>query len=80
MSKKKTAAAWCMYLGPTIRGVVRKGQIFSKPAAEVQEELKKLPPEAASLIVDGKNLPQARQDLKEQASALRHYYDSLTKR
>ena len=81
MSKpKKPAAGCCMYLGPTIGGVIRAGQIFGKPAAAVRKSLKNLPAKAAPLIVDGDDLPQARADLRAQDSALRYYYDSLTKR
>lgn len=79
MSKPKKSAV-SMYLGPTIRGVIHTGQIFGKPAAEVRKALKNLPVKAAPLIVDGDDLPQARADLKAQDSALRYYYDSLTKR
>ena len=93
MSEKKSASkkgekkpavkkdAWCMYLGPTIRGVIHASQIFPKSAAEVREMMgEKLPENAAPLIVDGEHLPTARQEIKVQGTALRHYYESLKRR
>lgn len=82
-TEKKTAAkdAVCMYLGPTIRGVIRHNQIFPKAAAVVREELaNKLPEGAAALIVDGNKLPEARQEMREPGSALLHYCESLKRR
>lgn len=73
--------AWCMYIGPTIRGVIHASQIFPKSAAEVRESFGgKLPENAAPLIVDGEHLPTARQEIKVEGSALRHYYESLKRR
>lgn len=81
--EKKTKAAnkWCMYLGPAIRGVIRQSQIFAKTAAEVRTEMgDKLPAAAASLIVDGADLPSARQELRTPGTALHYFYESLNKR
>ena len=72
---------WCMYIGPAIRGVIRQSQLFTKSAAEVRKELgEKLPANAAPLIVDGADLPSARQELRTPGSALHHFYNSLQKR
>ena len=77
----KPANKWCMYLGPAIRGVIRQSQIFPKSAAKVRAELgDKLKPAAASLIVDGADLPSARQELRTPGTALHHFYESLNKR
>ena len=73
--------AWCMYIGPTIRGLIRQSQIFPKSAAEVRAEFgEKMTPAAASLIVDGADLPGARQELRTPGTALHHFYNSLNKR
>ena len=78
---KPAKDAWCMYIGPTIRGLIRQSQIFPKSAAEVRVEMgDKLKPAAASLIVDGADLPSARQELRLPGSALHHFYESLNKR
>ena len=80
-TNKPANAAWCMYIGPAIRGVIRQSQIFPRTAAEVREELgDKLPVAAASLIVDGADLPSARQELRTPGTALHHFYESLNKR
>ena len=74
----KPANKWCMYIGPAIRGVVRQSQIFPKTAAEVRAEFgEKLPAAAAMLIVDGAELPSARQEVRMPGTALHHFYQSL---
>ena len=79
--KKPVKDAWCMYLGTTIRGVIRQSQIFAKSAAEVRADFgEKLPTNAASLIVDGDDLPAARQELRTPGTALHHFYESLKRR
>lgn len=79
--KTKSANGWCMYIGPAIRGVIRQSQIFSKSAAEVRKELgEKLPANAAPLIVDGADLPSARQEVRTPGTALHYFYESLKKR
>lgn len=78
---KPAKDAWCMYIGPAIRGVIRQSQIFPKSAAEVREEMgEKLPHNAAPLIVDGLDLPMARHDVRTPGTALHHYYKSLKRR
>lgn len=78
---KPADAAWCMYIGPAIRGVIRQSQIFSQSAAAVRKNLEeKLPPNAAPLIVDGKDLPSARQDVRTPGTALHYFYESLKRR
>ena len=78
---KPAKDAWCMYIGPAIRGVIRQSRIFPRSAADVRAELAgKLPPNAALLIVDGADLPNARQELRTPGTALHHFYESLKTR
>lgn len=78
---KPAKDAWCMYIGPAIRGVIRQGQIFAKAAARVREDMgEKLPTNAAPLIVDGKDLPSARHEVRTPGTALHYFYESLKRR
>lgn len=71
-----------MYLGPTIRGVIRQSQIFPGAAASsVRADLgDRLPAEAAHLIVDGADLPNARHELRTPGTALHNFFESLKRR
>lgn len=78
---KPAKDAWCMYIGPAIRGVIRQSQLFPRSAAEVRTEMgEKLPLNAAPLIIDGAELPSARQEVRTPGTALHHFYESLKQR
>ena len=78
---KPAKDAWCMYIGPSIRGVIRQSQIFPRSAASVRSELgDKLPADAAPLIVDGADLPNARHELRTPGTALHYFFESLKRR
>ena len=78
---KPAKDAWCMYIGPAIRGVIRQSQIFPMSAADVRKNMgEKLPTNAAPLIVDGKDLPSARQEVRTPGTALHYFYESLKRR
>jgi len=73
---------FCVYLGPTIRGVISFGQIIrgnlDDAKAELWEALKKHPL-IASLIVTGDYLPEARIKVKTPGNALYAVYMKLLK-
>lgn len=67
--------AYCVWIGPGIRGVIQYGQIFPVPRSEAREVL----PEkiaalwdegAGALVVGPSQLPAARLEVKKQGSAL----------
>lgn len=85
MSKpKKTARKeppCCMYIGPTVRGVISHGQIFAEAADAVRARLADSKcPDCAVLVIDSKELPEARRQVRTSGTALNHIYQSLCKR
>ena len=75
-------AAFCAYLGPSIRGSITKGQIFPLTKAQVVAELAPLLeryPLIADLIVDGDELPAARSRIAQTNSLLHKTYEKLVK-
>ena len=80
-SAKNSVAAlqYCVYIGPSIRGVVRHGQILSggiSDAAAVLADAIERFPLIRRLIVTGDKLPEANQLVKTRGNAL---YDASTK-
>lgn len=70
---------YCMYLGPTLRGGVRNGQVFGGSAeaafAALPEKLRT--PEVRGLLVDDAQIPAAMKQLK--TGLLQEYYNRLAK-
>lgn len=75
-AKKKTAQEpirYCVYLGPSIRGVIQHGAIFKCSREEACTQLSSLIdrwPRIRSLIVDGEHLSDARIQLKTPGNGL----------
>lgn len=75
-------AAFCAYLGPSIRGSITKGQIFPLTKAQVVAALAPILeryPSIADLIVDGDELPTARIRVAQTNSLLHKTYEKLVK-
>lgn len=72
-----------VYLGPSIHGVITKGQIFP---GDREAALASLSPAAsdypgiAELIVNGESLPEARSQLRHSGTLLYNAYQKLAKR
>ena len=89
MAKKTTAAAaqpveqaFSVYIGPSLRSGVTKGQIFPMSREEAIASIPRVMekhPLVAKLIVDGKDLPEARILVKKSNSLLHKYYEKLAR-
>ena len=86
--KKKPAAeevrkeSFSVYLGPSIRGGITKGQIFPMAKAEVLSSIAQAVEEhplIADLIVEGGELPEANVRIKQPDSLLYKTYEKLAK-
>ena len=86
--KKKPAVeearkeAFSVYLGPSIRGGITKGQIFPMAKAEVLASIAPLvekQPLIADLIVEGGELPEASARIRQPDSLLFKTYEKLAK-
>ncbi|MCC8080171.1 MAG: hypothetical protein LIO57_09010 [Oscillospiraceae bacterium] len=83
--KKKSGAGFCMYIGPSITGVIQNGTVYSGSRAAVLKSaavkiaLDKYPL-AAELIVDGAELPEALQKVKTAGTELHKKYRAVGKR
>ena len=78
-AKKET---FSVYLGPSIRGVITKGQIFPMAKAEVLAAVAQAAekyPRIADLIVEGEALPEAAARIKQPDSLLHKTYENLAK-
>jgi len=74
--------AFCVYLGPSIRGGITKGQIFPMAKAEALASIAKTvekQPLVADLIVEGDALPEAVVRVKQPDSLLFKTYEKLAK-
>lgn len=90
MAKKKTVDKpepklhrepdFCVYIGPTIRGVFSKGQIFATPRDEILKrfyaEIERIPT-IEHLIVPGAELAEARINVNTPGNQLYNYYQIL---
>ena len=65
------AAGFCVYLGPSIRGVIQSGAVYRGGKADVLSEL------IASLIVTGDTLPEDRIKVKTAGNLLNVNYKKL---
>ena len=72
-NKTTTADGFCVYIGPTIRGVVQYGDIFPDGVKAARKKLApaiEKYPGIALLLVPGEELPQARIKVKTPGNAL----------
>lgn len=71
---------FCIYLGPTITGVIQKGTIYGKPKdkvlSELSETIKKYPL-IASLIVPDKKISEARKNVQTPGNILYVNYHKM---
>lgn len=66
---------YCAYIGPSIRGVIQNGTLYTGTRADVLDTLKDeiaRYPRIALFIVSGSTLPQAKQDIKQPGTYLHH--------
>ena len=83
VSKTKSdgrAAGFCVYLGPSIRGVIQSGTVYPGGRAAVLEELSpalERYPLIASLVVTSDTLPQDRIKVKTAGNLLNVNYKKL---
>lgn len=86
--KKKTAAkesdgkaaGFCVYLGPSIRGVIQSGTVYRGSKADVLKELApalERHPLIATLVVTGDTLPEDRIKVKTAGNLLNVNYKKL---
>lgn len=85
-SKKTTkkpdgkAAGFCVYLGPSIRGVIQSGTVYRGSKTDVLRELApalERHPLIASLVVTGDTLPEERIKVKTAGNLLNVNYKKL---
>lgn len=73
-------AGFCMYIGPSIANGLQTGQIFPGTRQQALESwagaLEKYP-KAKALVVEGDQLPAARQQMKTPGTALYKQYRQL---
>lgn len=80
--KEVKKEAFSVYLGPSIRGGITKGQIFPMTKAEALASIAKTvekQPLVAELIVEGDALPGAVARIKQPDSLLFKTYEKLAK-
>ncbi len=80
--KEARKEAFSVYLGPSIRGGITKGQIFPAAKAEVLSSIAKAVekhPLIADLIVEGDALPDAVARINQPDSLLHKTYEKLAK-
>lgn len=63
-----------MYIGPDVKGVVSKNQIFTYDPKDKKEQVKEKYEPAEKLFVDIDDLPQKRNELKRKGSYLELLY------
>lgn len=78
------SAGFCMYIGPTIVGVIQNGTIYQGNkkqviASPVLAFAMEKYPLAADLLIDGKKLSESRQLLKQPGNLLHDKYKRLQK-
>ena len=83
-AKKPTAKSdgFCVYLGPSIRGVIQEGTIYPGTRQAVLKRLSgvvKEYPAVADLVVTGATLPVDRVRVKTPGNLLYKYYTDMTK-
>lgn len=82
VEKGATETPISVYLGPTIRGIIQKGQIFSGTKEEVLASLVPAAadyPGIAGLLVTGEELPEARIQVRTAGTLLYTRYHELAK-
>lgn len=82
VEKGVTETPISVYLGPTIRGIIQKGQIFSGTKEEVLASLVPAAadyPGIAGLLVTGEELPKARIQVRTAGTLLYTRYHELAK-
>lgn len=81
-TRRKPKEGFCVYLGPSIRGVVNHGKIFQGGIEDAKEEIwdgiQKYPL-IETLIVTGDYLPEARTKVKTPGNALYAKYVELAR-
>lgn len=73
---------FCVYLGPSIRGVITKGAVYRGTRQEVLAGLERILgkfPGVAGLIVPSTTLPRDRIKVKTQGTLLNNRYQQLVK-
>ncbi len=73
---------FCVYLGPSIRGVITKGAVYRGARPEVLAGLERILgsfPGVAGLIVPSATLPRDRVKVKTQGTLLYNRYQQLVK-
>ena len=81
-TKEGGEAGFCMYLGPSIRGVIRTGTLYRGTHAQALEAAAvavECCPTVRHLIVPDSLLPQARQQVKQPGNALYEMYQKAAK-
>lgn len=71
--KKPEQTAYCVYLGPSMRGKIEHGKIFAGTAASVRldlAELIKTYPPVGALLIDASALAEARVRIRTPGTAL----------
>lgn len=71
---------FCVYIGPTIVGLVQQGSIFGCPKSEATKRLAdaiEKYPLIKSLIIDGEKLPAAKAKIAKHGNHLNAAYNTL---
>lgn len=79
-AKPRQEEAYCVYIGPSIRGAVQYGQILHGTLDEAKESLGMVIgrwPLVGALIIPGDLLPEARIKVKTHGTALNDQYTRL---
>lgn len=79
-----SSAGFCMYIGPTLAGVIQTGTVYTGSKQQVIASPELVPvlakyPLAADLLVDGEKLAEARAKLKRRDNLLSEKYARLVK-
>lgn len=81
-AKSKPKEGFCVYLGPSIRGIVNYGKIFEGSVQDAKREIWDgivKYPRIENLIIDGDYLPEARVKVKTPGNALHAQYMELVR-
>lgn len=74
---KQPQAAFFVYIGPDIRGVISKNAIYRKDELKGLDDAIKQHPDIKHLLIPGEQLGEARATIKKQDSFLAAVYNRL---
>lgn len=79
-ARTEGTAGFCVYLGPSISGLIQKGSVYPCSKGETLRRIADAAeryPEVAALVVPGNILPEARRKVQTPGNLLYEYYHRI---